>query len=219
MRDSSAAELVVNASHDGRRARESIEVILSKARIATIIQCYRYLDEDTSWGDMQVTCDRVSSSILRKLRASEMDGRMLIGEVWSSLRTEIRKGQSRAKREHKSESAATMQACNIGGAGATLTLEKAFIEELDDVESQLITLRVSGFRHDDVADAMDRPVGETRKIYRIGIAKLRQCQQLPTDEQLLWESVRTSLSSDAADAFRDTESPTRLEEPPSSYRT
>jgi hypothetical protein len=186
-------------SGQGIGSADALERVLINARLFTTIRGYARLGTDTTLDSIQAAGDAVCSYVSHRARSGQFtSGRDLIEDMWqrscleiAELEVSLKKG-GRAPRftDHRHEF--------VRGSGVATRMGQT-VTRLSEEKARLITQRVSGLYHDEVADAMAMKIEETRQIYRSGVRELYEAQQgeqIPTANQLLWEEVESSFTKE-----------------------
>jgi hypothetical protein len=205
---STLSAVLAGGHRDSREFIEAHERVLIVARTATMILGYRRVGTHKTLPAIRHAADKVCHALTRRItdHADGLDdGGSLIRTLWQCATDEVERIPANAQAISKSDSMNTESAVAsrtagpryVPGSGVAHRIGVQF-QRLTDAQTQVITQRVAGLYHDEVADAMGLDISETRSLYRAGIRCLREAhggQQIPTSEQLLWHDVETSFTS------------------------
>jgi DNA-directed RNA polymerase specialized sigma24 family protein len=166
---------------------------------------YRRVGTNGTLPVIRRAADKVCTTLTRRITDHECvhDGGSLIRTLWQCATDEVERINAEADSTTQADS--TMQKVSrkaksryVPGSGVAHRMGEQF-QRLPEDQARIITQRVAGLYHGEVADAMGVDIGVTRGLYRAGIARLREAhggQQIPTSEQELWQDVETSFPYD-----------------------
>jgi hypothetical protein len=175
---------------------DALERVLINARLFTIIRGYSRLGTEQTSDSIKAAGDEVCSYISQRAQSGQItNGRELINDMWSRSCLEISRLEGTRSKGGCAPRFNRRRQEFVRGAGTATRMGEAFTR-LPEIQARLITQRVCGLYHDEVADAMGMSVEDTRPLYRSGVRGLREAQQgeqIPTSNQLLWEEVESSF--------------------------
>lgn len=198
-----SCEALVEAMSSGPRSKagkDAMERVLLNARAITSIQGFRILGVSSSHKAIQSAADAVCDFTVDEVRRkSPKSGSELINLIWHRVTEELIRVRPETRLNGPNSAGSTVRFGRgefVPGAGVAARLGIAFARLSDD-QARVVTQRVGGFYHQEVADAMNLTIDATRRLTRSGVQDMREIQQgeqIPTPDQLLWDDVESSFT-------------------------